>query len=69
MFEHVHKMVEVVDTSTIGTDDAIRRGIEAAAKTLRHSVWFEVVGTRGRIAEGRIAHYQVSLRLGYRLEP
>lgn len=68
MANHVYKMVELVGTSTSGTDDAIRRAIETAAKTLRHIDWFEVVETRGHVADGKVDHYQVTLRVGFRFE-
>ena len=68
MANHVYKMVELVGTSTSGTDDAIRRAIETAAKTLRHIDWFEVVETRGHVAGGKVAHFQVMLKVGFRIE-
>jgi dodecin len=69
MNSHVYKMVELVGSSTIGTDDAIRNAIETAAKTLRHLDWFEVTQTRGHLVDGKIAHYQVVLKAAFRLEP
>ncbi len=69
MSEHVYKLVEIVGTSTVGTDDAIRRAVETAAKTLRRLDWFEVVSTRGHIADGKVGHFQVTLKIGFRLEP
>lgn len=68
MANHVYKMVELVGSSTTGTDDAIRNAIETAAKTVRHVDWFEVVETRGQIANGKIAHWQVKLKAGFRIE-
>lgn len=68
MSDHVYKIVELAGSSTTGTDDAIRQAIETAAKTLRHADWFEVTETRGHVAEGKVAHYQVSLKAGFRLE-
>ena len=52
-----------------GTDDAIRNAIAQAAATLRHLDWFEVVETRGQIADGKVAHFQVKLKVGFRIEP
>jgi flavin-binding protein dodecin len=69
MSGHVYKLVELVGSSTTSTDDAIRNAIETAAKTLRHIDWFEVIQTRGQVVDGKVAHYQVSLKLGFRLEP
>jgi flavin-binding protein dodecin len=68
MTSHVYKVVEVVGTSTTGTDDAIRNAVETASKTLRHVDWFEVIETRGHVADGKVAHYQVSLKIGFRLD-
>ena len=65
---NVYKMVELTGSSTIGTDDAIRNAVETAAKTLRNLDWFEVVESRGHIADGKIAHWQVTLKLAFRLE-
>ena len=69
MSEHVYKMVELVGSSSVGSDDAIRNAIETAAKTLRHVDWFEVVETRGHVKDGKVAHFQVTLKAGFRLEP
>jgi flavin-binding protein dodecin len=68
MTSHVYKVVEVVGTSTSGTDDAIRNAVETASKTLRHVDWFEVTETRGHVADGKVAHYQVALKIGFRLD-
>ncbi len=68
MSEHVYKVVELVGSSATGTDDAIRNAIEAAAQTLRHVDWFEVVQTRGHVQDGRIAHFQGALTVGFRLQ-
>ncbi|HEX5684506.1 MAG TPA: dodecin [Ideonella sp.] len=68
MANHVYKLVEIVGTSTSGTDDAIRNAIETAAKTIRRIDWFEVLETRGHVADGKIDHYQVTLKVGFRVE-
>ena len=68
MSNHVYKLVELVGSSTAGTDDAIRNAIETAAKTLRHIDWFEIIETRGHVADGKVAHFQVTLKVGFRLE-
>jgi dodecin len=65
---HVYKTLELTGSSTSGTDDAIRTAIERASKTVRHMDWFEVVETRGHIVDGQIAHWQVTLKIGFRLE-
>ncbi|WP_211827846.1 dodecin [Kistimonas asteriae] len=68
MSAHVYKKVEIVGSSESGTDDAIRNAIARAAQTLKHMDWFEVVETRGHIQNGKVAHYQVTLKVGFRLE-
>ena len=68
MSNNVYKLVELVGSSTTSTDDAIRNAIETASRTLRHVDWFEVIETRGHVADGRIAHFQVTLKVGFRLE-
>jgi dodecin len=68
MSEHIYKVVELVGSSTVSSDDAIRNAIERAAKTLNHLNWFEVVETRGHIADGKLAHFQVTLKVGFRIE-
>lgn len=68
MSDHVYKIVEIVGSSATGTDDAIQRAIDTAAGTLRHIDWFQVIETRGHVAESKVAHYQVTLKVGFRLE-
>jgi flavin-binding protein dodecin len=68
MSSHVYKLVEIVGSSASSTDDAIRNAIETAAKTLRQIDWFEVIETRGHVAAGKVAHFQVTLKVGFRLE-
>lgn len=68
MSDHVYKLIEVVGSSNASTDDAIRNAIEVAAKTIRHIEWFEVIETRGHITDGKIAHFQVTVKLGFRLD-
>jgi len=68
MAEHVYKVVELVGSSTRSVDEAIRNAIETAGSTLRHIDWFEVIETRGQVADGKVAHYQVCLKVGFRLE-
>jgi hypothetical protein len=68
MADHVYKVVEIVGSSSKGTDDAIQNAIARASKTLKNLDWFEVLGTRGHLTNGKIAHYQVTLKIGFRLE-
>ena len=68
MTEHVYKSVEITGSSPSGVKEAIDVGIAKAAETLRNLDWFEVVEVRGEIADGAVAHYQVTLKLGFRVE-
>jgi flavin-binding protein dodecin len=68
MSDHVYKLVEIVGSSNASSDDAIRNAVETAAKTLRRIDWFQVVETRGHVADGKVAHFQVTLKVGFRLE-
>ena len=68
MSDHVYKTVEITGSSPDGVTQAIERAIEKASQTLRHLDWFEVASVRGQLADGRVAHYQVTLKLGFRLE-
>ena len=68
MSDHVYKVVEIVGSSTASIEEAIESAIARASATIRGIHWFEVVSTRGNVEAGRIAHYQVTLRLGFTLE-
>lgn len=68
MSEHVYKIIELVGSSTKGSDEAIQNAIARAAKTLKNLDWFEVMETRGHLQDGKIQHYQVKLQVGFRLE-
>lgn len=68
MSEHTYRVTEIVGTSHEGTDAAIRNALARAAQTLRNIDWFEVVGVRGHVADGQVGHYQVTLKVGFRLE-
>jgi hypothetical protein len=68
MTEHTYRVTEIVGTSHEGVDAAIRNGISRASLTLRKLDWFEVTQVRGNIADGRVEHYQVGLKVGFRLE-
>lgn len=68
MADHVYKLVEVVGSSATGSDDAIRNAIATAARSIRHIDWFEVIETRGHVVDGEVAHFQVTLKIGFRLE-
>lgn len=68
MTNNVYRVTEIVGTSPDGVDAAIQVGIERACQTLRNVDWFEVVGTRGMVEDGAIHHYQVTLKVGFRLD-
>lgn len=68
MSENTYKVVELVGSSTQGTDQAIQTAIARAGKTLRNLDWFEVVETRGHLDKGKIAHWQVKIKVGFRME-
>jgi flavin-binding protein dodecin len=68
MSEHVYKTVQIVGSSPSGVTEAIDTAIAKACQTLRHVEWFEVEEVRGYVENGAVAHYQVSLNLGFRLE-
>ncbi len=68
MPDHIYKVIELVGSSTVSIDDAIRNAVQKAAKSVRHLNWFEVIETRGHIADGKVAHFQVVLKVGFRLE-
>lgn len=68
MSEHVYKTVELTGSSDKSSDDAIRVAIERASKTVRDIRWFHVTDVRGHVHDGRIAHWQVTLKIGFTLE-
>jgi flavin-binding protein dodecin len=67
MHDHVYKIIEVVGSSNSSIEEAIERAIERASTTVREIRWFEVKETRGHVENGRVAHYQVTLRIGFTL--
>lgn len=68
MSEHTYQITEIVGTSPDGVDAAIRNGIGRAATTVRNIGWFEVVQIRGEVVDGAVAHVQVQMKVGFRLE-
>ncbi len=68
MSDHVYKTVEVTGSSTTTIDDAVERAVSKASETLRNLDWFEVTSVRGHIEDGKVAHYQVTLKIGFRLD-
>lgn len=67
MSDHIYKKIELTGSSTIGMQEAIENAISKAAKTIHDMRWFEVVETRGHIDQGKIAHWQVTIKIGFAL--
>ena len=68
MSDHVYKSVEITGSSTEGIQQAIDNALAKAKQTLRHIDWFEVTELRGRVHEGKVAQYQVKMKVGFRLD-
>jgi dodecin len=68
MSEHVYKLIELVGSSTVSIEDAIQNAVNRASKTIRNMRWFQVLETRGHIDNGQVAHYQVTLKIGFTLD-
>lgn len=68
MSSNVYKIVEIVGSSPESVDAAIRNAVERASQTIHHIGWFEVVETRGHVEGGKVAHFQVTLKIGFTLD-
>lgn len=68
MTDHVYKHIDLTGSSPVSSDDAIRRAIAKAAESIREMHWFEVLETRGFISGKAIKHWQVTIRVGFRIE-
>ena len=68
MDDHVYRVIEVVGTSPKSIDDAVKTAVGRASKTIRNLRWFEVLQTRGHLEEGKVHHFQVTLRIGFTME-
>ncbi|MET8285270.1 dodecin [Streptomyces sp. NPDC048448] len=68
MTDHTYRVTEIVGTSPEGIDQAVRNGIARASQTVRNLDWFEITQVRGQIVDGEVEHYQVGLKVGFRLE-
>lgn len=68
MSNHVYKSIELTGSSTASIEDAISTAIERASETVRNIHWFEVVETRGHVHDGKVAHWQVTIKVGFTLE-
>ncbi len=67
MTDHIYKKIELTGSSTVSMQDAIENAISKASKTLHDLRWFEVVETRGNIENGKVAHWQVTIKIGFAL--
>jgi dodecin len=68
MSDHVYKKIEITGSSTESSDHAVKNAIAKASKTVKHMDWFEVTESRGVIRDGKVAYWQVTIKLGFRLE-
>jgi flavin-binding protein dodecin len=68
MAEHVYKSVELIGSSTVGSDDAIKNAIARASMTLHSLRWFEVTQVRGHLEDGKVAHWQVTVKVSFALD-
>jgi hypothetical protein len=68
MSDHIYKTIELVGSSSRGVEDAVQKAIAKASETVRNLRWFQVVDTRGHIEGARVAHWQVTLKIGFTLE-
>lgn len=68
MSDHVYKKVEVVGSSSVSIDDAISQGVQRTSETINHVEWFEVSEIRGHVENGKVGHYQVVMKVGFRLD-
>ncbi|MEO8204720.1 MAG: dodecin [Chthoniobacterales bacterium] len=68
MSEHTYKKIELVGSSKVSIEDAIKNAVARASSTIRNMRWLEVVETRGHIEDGQIAHWQVTVKIGFTLD-
>lgn len=68
MEDHVYRVIEIAGSSSKSIEDAVQAAVSRASKTLRNLRWFEVIDTRGHIEDGKVQHYQVTLKLGFTIE-
>ena len=66
--QHIYKVLELVGSSPTSIEDAVQSAVARASATIKHLRWFEVIETRGHIEDGKIAHYQVTLKVGFTIE-
>ena len=68
MDNHVYKLLELTGSSPVGIEDAVQNAVSKAHETVRNIKWFNVTETRGHVADGKIAHWQVTLKVGFTLD-
>ena len=68
MADHIYKKIELVGSSPKGVEEAVKNALTRAKKTIRNMRWFEIAETRGYLEDGKIAHWQVTLKVGFTLE-
>jgi flavin-binding protein dodecin len=68
MSDHIYKIIQLVGTSPTSVEDAVQNAVERASRKLKHLRWFEVMETRGHIENGKVSHYQVTLKVGFTLD-
>jgi flavin-binding protein dodecin len=68
MPSHVYKLIELTGSSPLSSDDAVQRAIAKASESVRNIQWFQITETRGHVAGGKVAHWQVTLKVGFTLE-
>lgn len=68
MSSHVYKQIELTGSSPTSVEDAVATAIAKASETIRHIQWFNVIETRGHVVEGKIAHWQVTIKVGFTME-
>ncbi|MDS1139611.1 dodecin family protein [Pusillimonas sp. SM2304] len=68
MGDHVYKHLELTGSSTVSIEDAINTALAKASETVRNIQWFTVIETRGHVSDGKVAHWQVTIKLGFTLE-
>jgi flavin-binding protein dodecin len=68
MIDHVYKSLELTGSSSKSSDDAVRTAISRASKSVRNIKWFQVTDVRGHVAEGNVAHWQVTIKVGFTLD-
>ena len=68
MDEHIYRVIEIVGSSQSGIEDAIRAAVDRANATIRNLRWFEVSRTSGQIEDGKVKHFQVTLKVGFTME-